>query len=392
MTPPRSWLRLSATAALCGTLAAGPATGQLHVAVAVQGLNPPVAFVQDPVRLDVQYVVEQGGRIRVVQNGALLATDFLDLPAAISTRRRARPARPGVSARLRGERALLRRTSPNLIGDTVVARFTRSAGEPRSSPTRRRGSTSCGRPASASFRSRTPTTTAATSRSGPTAISTSAWATAESGNDPENRAQDPSTLLGKMLRIDVSVPDSDPRRLPRAARQPVLRRSPVAALPEIWDFGLRNPWRFSFDNVALGGTGALVIGDVGQDAFEEIDYEPARARGGRNYGWRNREGAHANIDDAAAGVPAAHRSDLRLRPRGRRRGDWRLRVSRARARARLHGPLLLRRPRRPRVVARAAGRSRHRRGPGDQPGGAHRRTRRRGRDRHARVVRRGRLG
>ena len=75
---------------------------------------------------------------------------------------------------------------------------------------------------------------------------------------------------------------------------PFVSGGPVAARPEIWAFGLRNPWRYSFDDPARGGTGALVIGDVGQGAFEEIDYEP-RARGGRNYGWRNREGAHDNV-------------------------------------------------------------------------------------------------
>jgi hypothetical protein len=65
-------------------------------------------------------------------------------------------------------------------------------------------------------------------------------------------------------------------------------------LGEIWSIGLRNPWRWSFDNVKRGGTGALVIGDVGQNDFEEIDYEP-RNRGGRNYGWPIREGNHANV-------------------------------------------------------------------------------------------------
>jgi len=71
-------------------------------------------------------------------------------------------------------------------------------------------------------------------------------------------------------------------------------RGPAGVLPEIWSFGLRNPWRYSFDPPSRGGTGALVIADVGQGAWEEIDYEPA-GRGGRNYGWRNREGAHSNV-------------------------------------------------------------------------------------------------
>ena len=69
---------------------------------------------------------------------------------------------------------------------------------------------------------------------------------------------------------------------------------PANGAPEVWDIGLRNPWKFSFDDPSRGGTGALVIADVGQGAWEEIDYEPA-GRGGNNYGWRNREGAHDNV-------------------------------------------------------------------------------------------------
>jgi glucose/arabinose dehydrogenase len=112
-----------------------------------------------------------------------------------------------------------------------------------------------------------------------------------SSNDPNHLAQTPSTLLGKMLRIDVHVPEGDSTgyRIP-----PGNPFSGASGLPEIWSFGLRNPWQFSFDDPARGGTGALVIGDVGQGGWEEIDYEPQN-RGGRNYGWRNREGAHDNV-------------------------------------------------------------------------------------------------
>ena len=94
-----------------------------------------------------------------------------------------------------------------------------------------------------------------------------------------------------MLRIDVSVPDSHPSGYSVPSDNPFVRGG---ARPEIWSFGLRNPWRYSFDDPARGGTGALVIGDVGQDEWEEVDYEP-RGRSGRNYGWRNREGAHDNV-------------------------------------------------------------------------------------------------
>ena len=105
------------------------------------------------------------------------------------------------------------------------------------------------------------------------------------GGDPENNAQNPNELLGKILRIDVNVPDSHPQGFVVPAGNAGLPR------PEIWSLGWRNPWKFSFDAPARGGTGAMVVADVGQGAWEEIDYEPA-GRGGRNYGWRVREGAH----------------------------------------------------------------------------------------------------
>jgi glucose/arabinose dehydrogenase len=113
-----------------------------------------------------------------------------------------------------------------------------------------------------------------------------------SANDPDHRAENPAELLGKILRIDVNVPDSDPAGFAIPADNPF--RNSTGTRPEIWDFGVRNPWRFTFDETARGGTGALIVADVGQDHFEEIDYEP-RGRGGRNYGWRNREGAHDNV-------------------------------------------------------------------------------------------------
>ena len=111
-----------------------------------------------------------------------------------------------------------------------------------------------------------------------------------SGGDPLNNAQRPDTLLGKLLRINVLVSDQDPEGYVVPSDQPVRGRSDPA-LPEIWAFGVRNPWKFSFDDPALGGTGAMLIGDVGQNVYEEVDYQPPNA-GGRNYGWRVFEGAH----------------------------------------------------------------------------------------------------
>jgi glucose/arabinose dehydrogenase len=101
--------------------------------------------------------------------------------------------------------------------------------------------------------------------------------------DPDGNGQSLGTLLGKILRIDPRPGSGLAYRIP--AGNPFAGRA--GARPEIWDYGLRNPWRFSFDPA----TGDLWIGDVGQDSWEEVDHEPARS-GGRNYGWDLREGTH----------------------------------------------------------------------------------------------------
>ena len=103
------------------------------------------------------------------------------------------------------------------------------------------------------------------------------------GSDPLGNGQNLGTLFGKILRIDPRPGGGQPYRIPSG--NPFADRD--GARPEIWDYGLRNPWRFSFD----AATGDLWIGDVGQNTYEEVDYEPA-ASGGRNYGWNRREGRH----------------------------------------------------------------------------------------------------
>lgn len=101
-----------------------------------------------------------------------------------------------------------------------------------------------------------------------------------SAGDPQNRAQNKDSLLGKILRIDVSSPAyTNPPDNPFVG---------VAGRDEIWNWGMRNPWRCSFDS----WTGDLWMGDVGQDQWEEVDYQPRSIHGG-NYGWRCYEGNHA---------------------------------------------------------------------------------------------------
>lgn len=102
-----------------------------------------------------------------------------------------------------------------------------------------------------------------------------------SAGDPDNRAQNRTVLLGKMLRLDVDgdsyvIPPSNPFASTSSTR------------PEIWALGLRNPWRFSFDRA----TGDLWIADVGQGSWEEVNFQPASSIGGENYGWDVLEGTH----------------------------------------------------------------------------------------------------
>ena len=108
-----------------------------------------------------------------------------------------------------------------------------------------------------------------------------------SGGDPENRAQNMDELLGKILRIDIDNADTNkPYGIP--ADNPWAQGGGRA---EIWALGLRNPWRFSFDR----NTGEMYIGDVGQNKFEEIDFQPVN-QGGLNYGWKQLEGNSCYVE------------------------------------------------------------------------------------------------
>jgi len=278
-----------AAACVLVLLLAGRAEAQLQGQVYASGFQSPVAFVQDPTDRTVQFVVQQAGRIRVVRNGTVLPTDFLNLSSAIACC---------------GERGLLGlafapdyESSGRLFvnftngdSDTVVARFTRSSNPLIANPSSRFDLQLEGarRVITQPFDNHNGGHLAF----GPDGYLYIGLGDGGSGNDPDHRAQNPSELLGKMLRIDINVSDADAFGYRVPADNPFLGAN--SARDEIWAFGLRNPWRYSFDDAARGGTGALVIGDVGQNRREEINYEP-RGAGGRNYGWRNREGTLENV-------------------------------------------------------------------------------------------------
>lgn len=264
------------------------AHAQLRTQVVATGLSQPVAFVADPVDPSTFYVVEQRGTIRTVRNGTVSSTFFLDIRSQISSG---------------GERGLLglafapdaatsRRfyvTLTNPAGHFVVARFTRTA-QGAVDPNSRfdlvwpDGRAFVEHPFS--------NHNGGHLAFGPDGYLYIGMGDGGSGGDPMNFAQNPNSLLGKMLRIDVNVADSHTRGYRVPEDNPFVDRQPITALTEIWAFGLRNPWRYNFDDWTRGGTGALVIADVGQSAREEVNWEPA-GQGGRNYGWRLREGRGA---------------------------------------------------------------------------------------------------
>jgi len=281
-----------AVSVLLGTLLvgifAGTATAQLRSAVVAGGFTNPVAMVVDPADPGTFYVVEQRGTIRTLRNGVVSPILFLDIRGQLSTG---------------GERGLLGLAFPpdatesrrfyinftNPDGHTVVARYSRDAQGRVDTGSRFDLVWPDGR---AFIEQPFSNHNGGHLAFGPDGYLYIGLGDGGSGGDPQNRAQNPGSLLGKMLRLDVSVDNSDRRGYRVPEDNPFVDGDPIAALAEIWAFGLRNPWRYSFDDWTRGGTGALVIADVGQSAREEVNWEP-RGAGGRNYGWRVREGRSA---------------------------------------------------------------------------------------------------
>lgn len=247
----------------------------------VSGLRSPVGLANSKDGSGRLFVVEQSGRIRVVKDDELLAEPFLDISEQVSCC---------------GERGLLGlafhpQYSQNglffvnytgLEGGTVIARFETSADNPDQAD-----------PAS-EFRllgveQPYPNHNGGGIAFGPDGYLYIALGDGGSGGDPHGNAQNASSLLGKLLRLDVN----------QAEGYAIPPDNPFAAgsgAPEVWTYGLRNPWRFSFDSL----TGDLFIGDVGQNSWEEIDYLPAGYSGAANFGWNYREGAHSYGSDTSS--------------------------------------------------------------------------------------------
>jgi glucose/arabinose dehydrogenase len=226
------------------------------------------------------FVVEKGGRIRLLLNGKRVRRPFLDLSGEVST-----GGEQGLlSMAFAPDYASSGRFYVNFTdrsGDTRVQEFRRSRQSPnRANRATRRAVLFVDQP----FENHN----GGLVLFGPDRLLYIGMGDGGAGGDPGNRAQRLSTLLGKLLRIDPRRSGSKRYRSPRS--NPFVGRS---GRNEIYAYGLRNPWRFSFDRK----TGDLYIGDVGQNSFEEIDYAGRGSARGKNYGWSCFEG-NAGFDSS----------------------------------------------------------------------------------------------
>ena len=279
--PSRRWTWVL-TAALvlggCGDSSGLVATGggdfPVDLELVADGFDAPVFVTAAPGDTDRLFVVEQGGVIRVVRDGTVLEEPFLDITNLVSTGE---------------ERGLLGLAFhpdylfngwffinyTDTVGDTRVVRYTVSGDPDVADPDSWLDILVVEQP----YPNHNGGMLAFDARS----LLYIGLGDGGGSDDPDDNAQDPGTLLGSMLRVNVNGSTvSQPYVIP--VSNPFVGDPEVR--PETWAYGLRNPWRYSFDRA----TGDLYIADVGQSAWEEVSVQPGGSPGGQNYGWPILEG------------------------------------------------------------------------------------------------------
>jgi len=272
---------------LAATLAA--AAPPVTLRLVAEGLTQPLAITHAGDGSGRLFIVEKTGRIRILKDGALRPAAFLEIPERISTS---------------GERGLLGLAFDPLFaqnrrffvfyaragdGALRVASFLASALDPdRAEPASEREVITIPHPGFDNHNG-------GHIAFGPDGFLYVATGDGGGGGDAANNAQTRTSRLGKILRLDVRgdtgyvVPATNP-----------FASTPGVA-PEICAYGLRNPWRFSFDRA----TGDLFIADVGQNLVEEVNYQPGESPGGQNYGWRVIEGTTCFAPPTGCSLPGA---------------------------------------------------------------------------------------
>ncbi len=275
-------LALLAVAALSQTVAADP---RVVLEPVLTGLADPVYIAHARDGTDRLFVVEQGGVIKVRRPGATTTSVFLDIRSRVLAGGErgllGLAFHPGYARNGRFFVNYTRRPD----GATVIAEYRVSSGDPNLATVDEVPLLVIAQP----FANHN----GGMIEFGPDGLLYIGMGDGGSAFDPENRAQDRETLLGKMLRIDVDASIGVPPFYASPASNPFA--GPTPGRDEIFAVGLRNPWRFSFDRA----TGALYVGDVGQGEREEIDLVTV----GGNYGWRVLEGTRCTGLDAGCSNP-----------------------------------------------------------------------------------------
>lgn len=269
--PPAQSVNVGASAGATANVVYGsPRPVRLSLTQVAGGLAEPI-YLTAPAGDARLFIVERAGRIRVVRNGALLATPFLDINALTTTDgERGLLSMAFDPAYASNGRFYVYYTGNN--GAITIARYQVSAGNPDVADT---AGTVLLSIAHGNFQNHNGGQLAF----GPDGMLYVGTGDGGGGGDPSGNAQNLGVLLGKVLRIDASGASGQPYGIP--AGNPFAGQG--GRRGEIWAYGLRNPWRFAFD------AGQLYIADVGQDQREEVDISAATSAG-LNYGWNRMEG------------------------------------------------------------------------------------------------------
>ncbi len=277
----------------CGGSGGTPASSspssfpRISLALFASGFNAPTHIAHAGDGSGRVFIVEKAGRIMILKGGALLPAPFLDISARVLSTGTEQGLfsvafPPGYATK---GYFYVHYTALAGNGDTVVARYRLTANPDIADPASEQVILTADQP----FENHNGGQLAF----GPDGFLYIGLGDGGSAGDPFGNAQNPAVLLGKLLRIDVEAN-------PAVAGYSIPAANPfvgnIAARGEIWALGLRNPWRFSFDRL----TGDLIIGDVGQNAIEEVDFQPASSRGGENYGWNVLEGSRCFSNPACA--------------------------------------------------------------------------------------------
>jgi len=227
------------------------------------------------------FIIEKPGRIHIIQDGTLLPEPFLDISERVESDFSERGLLSVAFHPNYADNGNLFVNYTNNDGDTVISRFQVTTDPNVADAANETILLTIPQPF--------PNHNGGLVKFGPDGYLYIGMGDGGAANDPQGNGQNSSTLLGKMLRIDVDGSSAD-ANYAVPADNPFINGE---ERNEIWATGVRNPWRFSFDRL----TGDLFIADVGQNVWEEVSFQPANSPGGENYGWDILEGLHCFSDD-----------------------------------------------------------------------------------------------